>query len=214
MPSARPKPPPAASRETQLRDLKRKLVLDGARAVFAKHGLEGASTRAIAQAAGCTTGAIYPYFSGKEAIYAELLSESLEALCVAVSAAAASGGAPEGRLFNGAKAFFDYYIRHSDELTLGLYLFQAVKRRGLGAELDSRLNRQLRGVLDALRPHIVMLAGESAAADAEISMLFTYLVGLLIVEHTGRLKILRGTAQSLLERYLIALTERCKKGKR
>ena len=189
-------------------------MLDGARAVFAEHGLEGASIRAIAQAAGCTTGAIYPYFSGKEAIYAELLSESLAALCSAVAAAAQDRRSPESQLAGGARAFFDYYARRPDELALGLYLFQGIKRRGLGTGLDTRLNRQLGEVLDALRPPIVLLLGDASAAEMEISMLFTYLVGLLIVEHTGRLKILRGSAPALLERYLNALAERRKKGKR
>jgi AcrR family transcriptional regulator len=52
---------------------KRELLLRAARDEFAEQGLEGATMRGIALRAGCTTGAIYPLFDSKEAIYAELL---------------------------------------------------------------------------------------------------------------------------------------------
>ena len=56
---------------------RRQLIVDAARHVFQQSGLEGASIRAIAQAAGCTTGAIYPHFRSKEEIYAVVLGDSL-----------------------------------------------------------------------------------------------------------------------------------------
>lgn len=61
-------------------DVRRALVLDAARAVFEKLGIEGASIREIARAAGYTPGAIYFYYDSKEAIYGALLAESLERL--------------------------------------------------------------------------------------------------------------------------------------
>jgi len=64
-------------RQQVLSDARRALLLDAARAVFAEQGLEGASVRVIAKRAGYTAGAIYSYFPSKEAIYAELLRESL-----------------------------------------------------------------------------------------------------------------------------------------
>ena len=45
--------------------------------------------RAVATEAGCTTGAIYPLFDGKEDIYASLLQESLVRLHTAVASACA-----------------------------------------------------------------------------------------------------------------------------
>ena len=50
----------------------RRVMKPGACMLFAEHGLEGASVRLIAKRAGYTAGAIYSYFAGKEAIYAEL----------------------------------------------------------------------------------------------------------------------------------------------
>ena len=57
---------------------RRRKILDAAERIFKRTGIEDASIRKIALEAGVTTGAIYPYFDGKEEIYAELLSESLE----------------------------------------------------------------------------------------------------------------------------------------
>ena len=66
---------------------RRALVLDAARTVFEELGIDGASMREIARKAGYTPGAIYSYFDSKEAIYGALLSESLERLNAAVTAA-------------------------------------------------------------------------------------------------------------------------------
>jgi AcrR family transcriptional regulator len=88
-------------RQQTLTDARRALVLDAARAVFAEHGVEGASIRVIAKRAGYTAGAIYSYFDSKEAIYAALLRESLERLQQAVDAARASRASPTGRLRHG-----------------------------------------------------------------------------------------------------------------
>src|SRR5207244_347788 len=67
--------PIAENYQSALDSFRRRLIVDAARLVFERVGLEGASIRTIAQAAGCTTGAIYPHFQGKEEIYAAVLSE-------------------------------------------------------------------------------------------------------------------------------------------
>ena len=64
-------------RQKAVSDLKRELILDAARKVFEADGLEGASLRAIAAAAGYTPAALYFHFESKEAIYAEVLRCSL-----------------------------------------------------------------------------------------------------------------------------------------
>ena len=60
-----------------VKEAKRELLLNAARNEFADKGLEGATMRSIAHRAGCTTGAMYPLFESKEAIYAALLEQSL-----------------------------------------------------------------------------------------------------------------------------------------
>ena len=57
--------------------------------MFAAEGLEGASLRAIATRAGYTPAALYFHFDSKEAIYAEVLRDSLASLGGAVDEAVA-----------------------------------------------------------------------------------------------------------------------------
>ena len=72
-PSARLGRPPASnSAETRAR------ILEAARRKFAAHGFESASNRALADAAGLTTGAIYHYFDSKLDIYVAVYVDARE----------------------------------------------------------------------------------------------------------------------------------------
>lgn len=57
----------------------RAALLSAARAAFLDHGYAAASLAAIAEAAGCTTGAVYANFAGKDALFAAVLDERAEA---------------------------------------------------------------------------------------------------------------------------------------
>lgn len=70
--------PARNGRQEAVSELKRALIVAAARRVFEAEGLEGASLRAIAKEAGYTAGAIYFHFASKEAIYAQVLEESLD----------------------------------------------------------------------------------------------------------------------------------------
>lgn len=76
-------------------------ILDAARALFAEKGLEGAGLRAIAARAGYTPAALYFHFPSREAIYAELLRDSLAALHAAL--------APQPDFAAAALALYDFY---------------------------------------------------------------------------------------------------------
>ncbi len=96
-------------RQKAVSDLKRGFILDAAREVFETDGLDGASLRAIAAAAGYTPAALYFHFESKEAIYAEVLRGSLARLGQSVSRAILRTKAPADRLRAAAMAFFCYY---------------------------------------------------------------------------------------------------------
>src|SRR5204863_3426404 len=100
---------PRLGRQKAVSDLKRGLILDAARKVFAADGLDGASLRAIAAAAGYTPAALYFHFESKEAIYAEVLRASLANLGQGVERAISRAKAPADRLRAAAMAFFRYY---------------------------------------------------------------------------------------------------------
>jgi TetR/AcrR family transcriptional regulator len=52
-----PDDPRVRARQDALRDARRQVIIDAARRVFERAGLEGASIRMIAAEAGCTTAA-------------------------------------------------------------------------------------------------------------------------------------------------------------
>lgn len=197
-----------AQRQQTQSDARRKGVLDAARAVFERLGIEGANIREIAKQAGYTPGAIYSYFENKEAIYGALLDESLERLNAAVDATGASGVTPADLLEAKAGAWFGFYAANPRDLDLGFYLVQGLRPRGLSSELNEQLNDRLH---DALRPCEAALQAMGLGAEEalrENTALFAHGVGLLLLQHTGRIRMFGQDATLLFEAYLIALVER------
>jgi AcrR family transcriptional regulator len=197
------------ARRKAVRDFKRAAIVDAARRVFAEHGLDGASIRLIARAAGYTPGAIYFYYPGKEHIYGDILSESLAALGRAVKDAAAAATDGEARLRAAARAFFVYYRDHPDELELGFYLFQGIRRRGLTPELDRQLNGRLIAVLRVLAAAVREFGRlDEEAANLETVATASQLVGILLMDKSGRLKTLGFAGETLADHALGVLVER------
>jgi AcrR family transcriptional regulator len=200
-------------RQKAVSDLKRGLILDAARKVFEADGLDGASLRAIAAAAGYTPAALYFHFESKEAIYAEVLRGSLADLGQAVARAIQRPKVPADRLRAAAMAFFRYYADNPRDLDLGFYLFRGgMKPQGLGRERDEMLNGALEA---ALRP--IADAAEALGAGREEARLlmvdtFAHAAGLLLLAHTGRMRMFGASAPNLMERFvdgtIAALTDK------
>lgn len=203
-----------AERDTHMRDVRRQAILQGAWKVFVRDGLDGATIRAIAAASGCTTGAVYPLFGSKELIYAAMLSQSLFRLHGAVAAAMADRSQPHHRLRAGAHAFVDYYRNRSDEVALGLYLWNGIRPRGLTRELDRDLNRQLTMTLDLLGEALVEVGvARGASTRRATAALFSVLIGALVVAQTGRLRMLGSSLDDVVESQLELLLSHQQKKK-
>lgn len=191
------------SRQKAVSDLKRGLILDAARKVFEADGLDGASLRAIATAAGYTPAALYFHFESKEAIYAEVLRGSLANLEQAVTQAILHTRAPANRLRAAAMAFFHYYADNPRDLDLGFYLFRGgMKPHGLGKARDEMLNAALESAL-----HPIADAAQDLGAsreDAKLLMVdtFAHAAGLLLLAHTGRIRMFGASAPDLMERFV------------
>lgn len=198
-------PAAADARAQTLRAVKRQMVIDAAERVFEQMGLDGASIRLIAAEAGCTTGAVYPYFRGKEEIYGAILSQSLEALKALVAQSIEAEQAPVLRARKGLEAFYRYYEANPSKLSLGLYLFRGTGVRPTG--LTPALNRELNGQLRAI---VAMIEGEIGAAGfANAPALaadgLSHAVGLLIVHQAGRLRLLDHRPDRLMSDHLLRL---------
>jgi AcrR family transcriptional regulator len=168
-------------------------ILAAARTVFATAGLEGASLRAIAAEAGYTPAALYFHFASREAIYAELLRESLEALEQAL--------APAQDFRTAALALYDFYATRPQELWLGLYLgVGGPAPRGLGAKLDPALNARLLAAMAPLTEGARALGEEALAARA-----FAQVVGLVVLAETRRLRLFGRDPRALMAAELEAM---------
>jgi AcrR family transcriptional regulator len=198
------KPAPAARDWPDVvRDAKRDLLLRAARDEFAEQGLEGATMRGIALRAGCTTGAIYPLFDSKEAIYAELLKQSLAALDAFVAEAASAAQTPHARVEAACRAFLNYYLDHRFEINLGLYAFRGLKRQGVGKPSDDELNQALWKVLERIAVPLTELRGlKPAEVRPWVALLTSQMIGALVLQIAGRLDFLDTGAERLLRMML------------
>ncbi len=196
------KPKPAkASWSEAMRDARRERIVAAASQVFSDEGLDGASMRRIARAAGCTTGAIYPLFKSKEEIYAELLQRSLRQLADRLAEAGAGLDEPAQRVRARAFCILDYYLERPSEFAISFYLSAGLKRKGVGDELNKLLNRQL-AELNAFGLEDMAACVGKSHADLEASALFAHITGLLVLQLRGRFNMFAGDARTLLDRYL------------
>jgi AcrR family transcriptional regulator len=203
-------------RQKAVSDLKRGLILDAARKVFEAEGLDGASLRAIAAAAGYTPAALYFHFESKEAIYAAVLRGSLANLGRAVTRAISRSRTPADRLRAAAIAFFRYYTDNPRDLDLGFYLFRGgMKPHGLGKHRDENLNAALELALQPIADAAVALGARREEANLLMVDTFAHAAGLLLLAHTGRIRMFGASAPNLMERYvdttIVALSEKQQK---
>ncbi len=64
---------------------RRRQILDGARACFARHGYEGATVRVLEEEIGLSRGAIFHHFPDKDALFLALAVEDADAMLVTVA---------------------------------------------------------------------------------------------------------------------------------
>ncbi|MDB5366380.1 MAG: TetR/AcrR family transcriptional regulator [Rhodospirillales bacterium] len=194
-----------AARKTALATHKKSFILEAAQRVFAEHGLEGATMRAIALEAGYTAGAIYFHYASKEEIYADLLGHSLERLHEAV--ARAGGRDAKARLRSAALAFFDFYADNPRDLDLGFYLVHGMRPAGLTPALNRALNDKLLAALAPMTRALVELRLDAEDARHETAALFGHCVGLLLLRHTRRIRLFDADPRALFETYVARLVK-------
>ena len=195
----RPGPKPAAGED------RRAHVLDAARRVFEELGLEGANMRAIAKEAGYTPGALYFHYKNKEEIYGDLLSGSLLRLHEATRAAGLDAATPPDRVLARALALYDYYVGRPDEITLGLYLSHGIHPRGLTRDLNRGLNAKLWDALAEIHAAFIETGASTEAAMRDTTALFGHCIGLLVLVHTGRMRMFGQDGRGLFQHFAAML---------
>lgn len=197
-----------AGRREAVRAFKRDAILQAARKIFARDGLDGATLRAIAAEAGIAVGTVYLHYPAKEALYAELLAGSLADLQKHLRDAVGKAVADE-QLMAGALAFYDFYRQRPDDLYLGLYLGQGFRPTGLTPELDRLLNGRMIQCYTVLGDAMRRIAAlDAETVRAETVSLAAATGGALMLETTGRLKVLGDTGEAVVRRHVDQLVQR------
>ena len=197
-----------ARRKAAVDGVKRDLIKAAAKSTFAKTGLERASVREIARLAGYTTGAIYFHYANKEELYADILSDSLDALLARVSDAASNDDGPVAALDMAFRAMVGFYDENRSDLDLSLYLFGGSKPGGLTPALNRELNKKLLAVMAVFRQHLARSGVKETELTREVAGLFNEMIGLLIAAQTGRLKILKTDLATMLDHHTANLARR------
>jgi AcrR family transcriptional regulator len=190
-------------RTQAVRELKRNLILAAARKVFEADGLDGASLRAIAAEAGYTPAALYFHFDSKEAIYAEVLRDSLTRLGEAVEQAFSRAKTPVEQIHAAAIAFFRFYDENPRDLDLGFYLFRGgMSPKGLGRDRDQELNTSLQAALHPIAEAALQIGAKADEANLLMVDIFAHAAGLLLLAHTGRIRMFEVSAPDRMEAYI------------
>lgn len=194
----------AEIRQGAVRELKRTLIREAAKELFARHGIAHASVREIAKAAGYTTGTIYTYYATKEELYAEILQESLQAL-IGDLAAAAEQSQPGRRSIAVLQRLLHFYVRRPHDYDLSFYLYSGARPVGLSPVLDYQLNSSMEDVMSTIGRSLIDdgLATDRTACHQAV-MVSTYVFGVLLMSKTGRLRTLDQNSDDLLNTFLEA----------
>lgn len=123
--SAKSGQPPA--RQVRDAEATRAAILDAAEEEFARFGLNGARTEAIAAKTGVTKAMIYYYFGGKEDLYQEVLKRPFDDLMTSVAPLNLDDMTPEAAIVALIEAAIAYEANHPYQQMI---LFQEASQNG------------------------------------------------------------------------------------
>jgi len=106
-------------------------------------------------------------------------------------------------------AFFNYYRTNPGDLDLGFYLFRGgMKPKGLGRARDAELNQQLQSSLQPITDAALAMGASATHANEITASVFAYATGLLLLAHTGRIRIFNASAEQMMASFSDTLTTR------
>jgi hypothetical protein len=132
-----------------------------------------------------------------------VLKASLTSLGSAVDRAVAQTKTSEQKLKAAAMSFFRFYAENPCDLDLGFYLFRGgMKPAGLGHERDEILNAALEAALQPIAEAAIELGASRRRANLLMVDCFAHAAGLLLLLHTGRIRMFGASAPDLMEAYV------------
>ncbi len=196
----------AAARRDSVRAFKRSAILDAARRVLDRDGIDGATVRAVAKEAGYTPGALYAYYPGRDDILADLLCRSLGRAARAVRRRAEERGEEPADPAALASLLGAHYRREAGEFDLLLTVLQSRRVGRLAPDMARALNGRLIAALSPIAEALEAAGGWEARPAGEAAVRAAGLaLGLLLLENSGRLAALGMDGASLAAGGLAAL---------
>jgi hypothetical protein len=120
-----------------------------------------------------------------------------------VDRAVAQAKTSQQRLKAAAMSFFRFYAENPRDLDLGFYLFRGgMKPAGLGHERDEKLNAALEASLQPIAEAAIELGASRQRANLLMVDCFAHAAGLLLLLHTGRIRMFDASAPDLMEAYV------------
>ena len=89
-------------------------LVSAGRTLFARHGYDGTSIRALTRRARANLGAVTYHFGSKKALYHAVIASFAKPLRDRITNAAAGGGAPVDRLEAVVRAYFTHLAEHPE----------------------------------------------------------------------------------------------------
>ena len=127
------------SRKEVERDTRRRFILDAARKVFVKKGVEETSMDDIATEAEYTRRTLYAYFRSRDEIYLSIFLENMEGRRDLQQDAVAKAGSGLEKIRVWGETFYEYARQHPHAMRLQLYWdFRGIDRSTIGGTIFSR----------------------------------------------------------------------------
>lgn len=148
------------------------VILDAARQLFARHGYDGASVRAITQRAGVNLGAITYHFGSKRALFEAVIAAMAGPARERIVGAADTPGAPLERIEAMVRAFFHHLYENPDLPQLMVHVMLSADpvpeagRRTMAANVGTLARLIMEGQADgSIRPGDPRLMALSIASQ-------------------------------------------------
>ncbi|MBW2545203.1 MAG: TetR/AcrR family transcriptional regulator [Deltaproteobacteria bacterium] len=144
----------STERRQREKEQRREQILDTARSLLFKKGIDATSMNQIARNAELSVGTLYLYFKNKESLFAALQEEGLTLLCDKIKEESEKGSTPREKLERVALAYLDFSEEHrkySDIINYFLTSPEMVFPPPLKSRVDKHVNRILSVVEDILK---------------------------------------------------------------
>ncbi|MEX1035323.1 MAG: TetR/AcrR family transcriptional regulator [Sneathiella sp.] len=193
-----------SSRADSLKAFKRQHILAAAKRIFDMHGMDGLNMREIAKEAGYSLGAAYAYFRTKEEIQYELLAGALGELTRHIRSALSSANRTDETKQLAFTLFLAYFQDNPKERQLLLFVLPDLGSAAtkVPTQVRTALNSKLLALMGLLANELHQTGQISAVTAQEKTIDFVaFLLGLLMLENGGRLKLLNQQPQEIVDRH-------------